>query len=80
MKTPSKQPTLNKRVLEHVIAGVTTAAPINAAIVFITSALVSNPLVITIVTTVLATAVSAIRTFLVLRAQDDRAERIAAST
>jgi hypothetical protein len=66
------KPTLNQRVFEHTLAGLTTAAPINAGIVFLTSAALSDPIFIAIITTILATAVSAIRTYYVLRSQDAR--------
>ena len=63
---------LNRRVFEHTLAGLTTAAPINMLIVYAVSALMTDAITIAVLTTALATVVSALRTFLVLRSQDRR--------
>jgi len=75
--TTTKLP-LKTRVFEHTLAGLTTAAPINMFIVYVVSALMTDAMSIAILTTALATVVSAVRTFLVLRSQDRR-EHLAAS-
>ena len=66
------EPTIFRRTMEHVIAGVTTSAPINMVIVFTISNLTANPITLTLLTTFLATIVSGLRTYMVLSSQDKR--------
>jgi hypothetical protein len=65
-------PTLLHRTYEHIVLGLTASAPINMAIVYIASVTFDHPLVIAVTTTALATVISGIRTYFVLKSQDKR--------
>ena len=56
----------SRRTLEHLAAGFTFSAPMNFATVFALSSVVSNPATLAVTTTLLATAISGIRTYVVL--------------
>lgn len=73
------QVSLMRRSLEHVVAAVTLALPLNAAITYTVASISTSPLTIMLTTSLLATLISWARTYLVLYQQDQRECRITAA-
>lgn len=67
-----------RRTWEHLLAAMVVAMPLNAGITFLAASLLDNPLAITLTTTLLATVISFVRTYLVISAQDERERALAA--
>lgn len=66
-----------KRTIEHLAAAMIFAMPLNAAITYSAATITSSPLMITLITSGLATVVSFVRTYFVLAQQDNREIRAA---
>lgn len=64
----SQQPTKPRlrRTLEHLAAGMTITAPVNALSVYALSSVMSSPALLAVTTTAVATLFSGVRTYVVL--------------